>query len=164
MFSGLRQNSVVYVLDKKDKPSLRVGQVVSVSAPQPKIGQMPYSSDTFVDVVVKVGEETINLNQMPSALSIANFGSSMVVSDNKEAMLSEVEGLKRISEDVLANVDYHKGVITACEEMTATLNPSLAKERETDERIGAIEQRMGGVESILQDINASLASLTKSVS
>ena len=36
MFQGLRQNSIFYVLDKTNEPTLTIGQVVSVSNPQPK--------------------------------------------------------------------------------------------------------------------------------
>lgn len=36
MFSGLRTNSIFYVLDKSNEPTLQIGQVVSVSNPQPK--------------------------------------------------------------------------------------------------------------------------------
>lgn len=36
MFQGLRPNSIFYVLDKGENPSLKIGQVVSVSNPQPK--------------------------------------------------------------------------------------------------------------------------------
>ena len=36
MFSGLRTNSIFYVLEKGEEPTLKIGQVVSVSNPQPK--------------------------------------------------------------------------------------------------------------------------------
>lgn len=36
MFQGLRQNSIFYVLDKSGEPTLKIGQVINVSNPQPK--------------------------------------------------------------------------------------------------------------------------------
>ena len=36
MFSGLRTSSIFYVLEKGEEPTLKIGQVVSVSNPQPK--------------------------------------------------------------------------------------------------------------------------------
>ena len=156
MFSGLRQNSVFYVLEKSDKPSLKVGQVVSVSNPMPKLGAVPYSTETFVDVSVKVGENNVEFKQLPSALSISNNG-NVVVSDNREAMLNEIEGLKRISEDVLKTVNYHKNAITAYDDMLATLNPHIAEKKETDRRIGAMEERMGGIEGTLTQMMGMLS-------
>ena len=156
MFSGLRQNSVFYVLEKSDKPSLKVGQVVSVSNPMPKYGVAPYTTDTYVDVSVKVGDSTLEFKQLPSAMNIANSG-NVVVSESREAMLNEVEGMKRLSEDVLKSVDYHEGVVSACEEMLVVLNPSIAKERATEERMGAMEERMGGIEGTLTQMMGMLS-------
>jgi hypothetical protein len=39
MFSGLRQNGLFYILEKGEDLKLRIGQVVSVSNPQPKYNQ-----------------------------------------------------------------------------------------------------------------------------
>ena len=156
MFSGLRANSVIYLLDKSDRPRLRIGQVVSISNPMPKLGQMPYTNDTYVDIVAKVGEESINLNQLPSQLTIANFGTAMVVSESREAMLAEVEGMKRASQSILDSVEQHQAVVEECDRMMADLNPTIAKERANDERIGAMEQRMGGIEGALTSIQSML--------
>lgn len=60
MFSGLRTNSIFYVLDKSNEPTLQIGQVVSVSNPQPKFptyqpGQFsPQPMESVVDVRVKL--------------------------------------------------------------------------------------------------------------
>lgn len=57
MFQGLRQSSLFYILDKGgEKPTLRIGQVISVSNPQQKYpsyvpGQTP-TLETTVDVKV----------------------------------------------------------------------------------------------------------------
>lgn len=40
MFQGLRQNSILYILEKNGVPKLKVGQVVSVSNPMPKFGTL----------------------------------------------------------------------------------------------------------------------------
>ncbi len=78
MFSGLRTNSLFYILEKGEKPVLKVGQVSSVSNPSPKYGQYPTTPmfgqqmETVVDVSVKVGDETMEFKQLPSNLSIAN--------------------------------------------------------------------------------------------
>lgn len=161
MFGGLRQNSVFYVLEKAEKPILKVAQVVSVSNPQPKYNAQPnglyQQPEQVVDVTVKAGEETMEFKQLPTQQTIANTG-NLVVSDTREAMLSEVEGMKRISQSVIDSVDYHQGVIEACDEMLSTLNPHIAKEREQEQRINGIEERMGGMETTLGKIYSMLAS------
>lgn len=73
MFQSLRQQNIFYILQKGDNPSLKVGQVVSVSNPQPKYGQLVpgqafgQNVETVVDVSVKVGEirrELFPVNKM----------------------------------------------------------------------------------------------------
>ena len=163
MFSGLRQNSLFYILEKGDTVSLKIGQVVSVSNPQPKYNQyqplQPYAQpETTVDIKVKIGDETLDFKQLPSNLSIANFGQNgMVVSESKEAMCAEVEAMLRNSNSILDSIPYHKKVITSCDEMLRQLNPQFAKEKEQEEKIGVLEQKMGGIENTLSQMMGMLS-------
>ena len=102
MFSALRQGSSFFILDKTNVPKLKIGSVVSVSQPMPKYNNTYVPghnyTETVVDVVVKVNEEELKFEKLPSNLSIANFGQSgIVVSESKEAMNGEVESMLRNS-------------------------------------------------------------------
>ena len=72
MFSGLRTNSIFYVLDKNSEPKLQIGQVVSVSNPQPKFptyqpGQFsPQPMESVVDIRVKLPDGEMEFKQLPS--------------------------------------------------------------------------------------------------
>ncbi len=118
-----------------------MGQVVSVSNPQPKYGQyVPgqtygQNMETVVDVSVKVGEETIDFKQLPANLSIANFGmNGVVVSESREAMNAEVESMLRTSRQVIESVPFHENVISSCDVILRELNPQLAKEKQQEEK------------------------------
>lgn len=163
MFSALRQGSSFFILDKTNVPKLKIGSVVSVSQPMPKYNNTYVPghnyTETVVDVVVKVNEEELKFEKLPSNLSIANFGQSgIVVSESKEAMLGEVESMLRNSKNIIESVQYHKDVLIACDEMMKELNPQLAKEKEQEQKIAMLENRMGGMESTLQDIHKLLNS------
>lgn len=162
MFQGLRQNGLFYILEKGEELKLRVGQVVSVSNPQPKYGQ--FNTPTFgsqpemtVDVRVKVDEETMDFKQLNANASIANSG-NVVVSDSKDAMSAEVEGLLRTSKAILENVPYHEKMLVACDNVLRDLNPSFKKEKEQEEKIGALEEKMVGIEGTLNDMMSMLSS------
>lgn len=153
MFQGLRQGGLFYILDKGEDVSLKVGQVVSVSNPQPRysnFGSPMYGAqpDMVVDVKVKVADEVIEFKQLNASINIANSG-SMVVSDSKEAMSAEVEGLMRSSKQIIDSVSYHEKVVTSCDAMMRELNPQFAKEKEQEEKIGALEERMGNIDDKL---------------
>lgn len=162
MFNALRQGSPFFILEKVDEPKLKIGSVVSVSQPQPKYNNTFIPNQQFgemtVDVVVKVGEEEIKFEKLPSNLSIANFGQSgVVVSESKEAMNSEVEGMLRNSRQIIDSVPYHEKVIASCDVMLRELNPSFKKEKEQEEKIGLLEQKMNGMEGTLTDIREMLS-------
>ena len=161
MFSGLRQQSLFYILEKGQNPNLKVGNVTAVSNPQPKFNQFPASqpfgqAETVVDITVKVGEQTMEFKQLPSNLSIANSG-TVVVSDSREAMTAEVEAMLASSKQILESIPYHQSVVAACDGMMTILNPQIAKEREQERKIGELEAKMGGIESALNQIVGMLS-------
>lgn len=167
MFSALRQGSSFFILDKTNVPKLKIGSVVSVSQPMPKYNNtyIPGQNytETVVDVVVKVKDEEIKFEKLPSNLSIANFGQNgIVVSESKDAMNAEIESMLRNSVNIIESVPYHKEVKVACEEMLNELNPQLAKEKEQEEKIAKLESKVGGMESILLDIHQKLNSALSS--
>lgn len=154
MFQGVRQNNLFYILDKSDLLDLKIGQVVSVSNPQPKY--TPFSTtptyttqpEMVVDIKVKVGDETLEFKQLSANQSLANSG-NLIVSDNKESMVAEVEGLLRTSTQIIDSIPYHQRVIESCDSILRELNPQFAKEKEQEEKISELQERMGGIESTL---------------
>jgi hypothetical protein len=101
-----------------------------------------------VDVKVKVADEVMEFKQLNASINIANSG-NMVVSDSKEAMSAEVEGLMRSSKQIIDSISYHEKVVTSCDAMLRELNPQFAKEKEQEEKIGALEERMGNIDDKL---------------
>lgn len=166
MFQGLRQNSIFYVLDKGDEPTLKIGQVISVSNPQPKFpayqpgqyGAPPM--ETTVDVKVRMQDGEAEFKQLPSNGQIANSG-NVVVAESREAMMAEVEAMLRHSKEVLESKDYHEKVVKSCEGIMAALNPQIAKERAQEEKISQLEGKMNGMEGTLSNIESMLQKALK---
>lgn len=167
MFSALRSGSPFYILEKTDEPKLKIGSVVSVSQPTPKYSNSFIPNQQFtemvVDVAVKVGDEELKFEKLPSNLSIANFGQNgVVVSESKEAMNTEVEGMLRTSKQIIESVPYHEKVVEVCDVMLRDLNPIFKKEKEQEEKIGLLERKMNGMEGTLSDIREMLNLALKS--
>lgn len=161
MFQGLRTNSIFYVLDKSGEPTLKIGQVISVSNPQSKFpsyqpGQFnPQPMETTVDVKVKMQDGEAEFKQLPSNGQIANSG-DLVVSESREAMSAEVEAMLRHSKEVLDSKDYHEKVVKNCEQMLGILNPQIAKEKAQEQRIGNLEADVSGMKGTLSNIETML--------
>lgn len=161
MFQGIRQGNLFYILEKGDELKLRIGQVVGVSNPQPKYGQ--FNTPTFgqpemaVDVRVKVDDETMDFKQLNANASIANSG-NVVVSDSKEAMSAEVEGLLRTSKGILDSIPYHEKVIVSCDAILRDLNPTFKKEKEQEEKMTMLEGEVMGIKDTLGEMMNMLSS------
>lgn len=159
MFQGLRPNSIFYVLDKSGEPTLKIGQVISVSNPQPKFpyqpGQFNPQLETTVDVKVKMPDGEAEFKQLPSNGQIANSG-DLVVSESREAMSAEIEAMLRHSREVLESKEYHEKVVTNCEQMLGVLNPQIAKEKAQEQRIVNLEADMNGMKGTLSNIETML--------
>ena len=157
MFSTLRQNSPIYILDKKGSPVLKKGIIESVSQQRSRTGTF-YGQplDMVVDIVVNVDGTKEEFKNIPASLGIANDG-NLVISESKEAMSTEVDSMLSISKQILESVDYHKDVIEKCEQILKDLNPQFAKDKLQEEKINSLEERIGGVENTLGDIKNMLS-------
>lgn len=159
MFQGLRQGGLFYILEKGNEMNLKIGQVVSVSNPQPKynqFGSSAYGAEMVVDAKVKVDEDVMEFKQLLATANIANSG-NLVVSDNREAMSAEVEGLLHSSQQMVESIPYHEKVIASCDTMLRDLNPQFAKEKEQEEKIDALEERMGNIDEKLSKMFSLLS-------
>lgn len=165
MFGGMTEGSALYILRKGDKdnaPKLHVAYVTKRSEPVNANGTpamnfgMPM--DTFVNVEATAGEETYKFDALKAKDTFRIYPEqNTVIADNPEPIIREVEAMNRVSAQVLETVPYHQSVVDAHEEMLCMLNPQLAKEKEQEQKIGALEYRMSGMEGTLGDIKDMLA-------
>ena len=130
MFATLRAGSLLYILNKGEEPSLKVGQVLSVTPPRPKVNTQfmpnPMQMEQVIDITVKVGDDTKTFSGVNTALSIVDTGANnYVISDDKQAITNEIEAFGTLSQNALNSVPYHKKVVSACKQMMLELNPSM---------------------------------------
>lgn len=161
MFSGLRQGTALYVLDKSSEPKVVQGYVERVSIPHPMYPSYNPSVSfganlqTAVDITVKIGDERKEFVGVPSTSVIHSYG-DYVLSESKDNMIQEVTAMLENSKSIVANVEQHKSNITACEDILKQLNPVYAKEQERDQAIDKISGRMDRIEDILARLEGRL--------
>lgn len=160
MFSGLRQGNIIYLLDKGNL-SLSVAEVVKTSNPYTMLQKQqgnklqmmptyiqPQGQELFVDIVAKSSEDEFTLEELPSNQTYC-FKNNIFVCDNVDAMNSEIDSCERASKMVLDSVPYHEKAIESYKGMKLRINPQFAKEKEQEEKIGALEERMGNIDDKL---------------
>ena len=149
MFSALRQGSVVYILEKGENPVLKVGQVVSIT--QPNYSSNFLMNGSTIDINVKVNNQNMDFKNVPASQSVVNYNNA-VITETKELMSNEVDNMLQSSRSIVDSVTYHNNIITSCENILKELNPRFAKEKERDEDINNLKDKMGGIESKMDKI------------
>ena len=149
MFSALRQGSIIYILEKGENPSLKIGQVISIT--QPNYSNNFLVNGATIDISVKVGTDNMDFRNVPSSQSVTNYN-NIVITETKELMLNEVDNMLQNSKSIVDSVSYHNNVITSCENILKDLNPKFAREKERDEDINNLKDKMGGIESKMDKI------------
>ena len=147
MFSALSQGSSIYLLDKTSSPKFVIGEIVGVTQPKYNFNQ------ATVDLKVKVDDSIQEFNNLPSINNIVTYNSGkVIISETKQGIQNEVEGILHNSKKILDNIDSYKENITSCEKILREINPQFAIDKERDERLSNLESRFDGVESKLDKI------------
>lgn len=108
---------------------------------QPMFGQ---PQEMVVDIVVKVNNQDITYQKIPANLDIADFNNSnIVLSDNREAMNSEIASLKQKSIAIINSIDFHKEMISNCDKILSELNPEFAEKQQQQLEINSLKTQMG---------------------
>lgn len=158
MFNTLGQNSLFYILDKNNKPTLKIGKVIEA-----KINPQFYGlANQEMDIKVDVNGETYEFKKIPTNISIVSPSAGIIISDNAEDMTKEFEGTIKTSQQILDSIDYHKAIVNSQDEIFAKLNPKYAKEKEQENKLNNLEGRVGNVESGINDIKAMLSKVLNS--
>lgn len=160
MFQNLRKGTPVYVLHKQ-VPSLEIGEVENVGTPMPTMptynAGIYQQQKTTVDIRVRIGEQVVNFEKLPSEMTIADFGTNgIVISESRDAVISEIESMRKNSQKVLESVDFHTGVVEKCESMLSELNPVLRQDAERAKDIETLKAEVGNLKCDLTDIKGML--------
>lgn len=160
MFSTLRKGATIYILDRSSEPEVKIGYIDNVTMPRPMYptfnpaASLGTNMQTVVDITLRIGEEKKEFS-VPSNLSIHTYG-DYTLSENKEAMISEVDSLLQNSKDIIDSVDKHKANIQAYEKILKTLNPVYAKEQERDSAISSLTQQVDSIQDSLNRLESLL--------
>ena len=161
MFSALRPGSVIYLLDKSEEPILKTGYVENVSQARPMYKtynpavSFGTNMQTVVDITVKINNEKKDVIGVPADAVIHSYG-DYVISETREAMISEVDAMLQRSKDIVASIDQHEKVISACEDILKDLNPVYAKEQERDSAIEDLASQVSSMQTALNRLESLL--------
>lgn len=163
MFQNLRAGTPIYVL-YKNEPQLHIGKVVSVSNVRPQFGNtFQMGMKNVVDIDIEVGDKSYLYTEIQADVAITDYSKdrNIVIAEDKNAILNEIEVLRKRSECVLESVEYHKKMIQDCSKMIEELNPAIKQEAEQRKEIDSLKQNVAKVDSKLSNIEDMLARFLK---
>lgn len=156
MFQNLRKGNSLYILHKNE-PKLTIGEVQSVSKPAPQFS-MPYQQSVlsqpayYVEINLLADGQDILMQKIPAELSITDYGPDMVISDNRDAIVNEIEAFKHGSEKHIADTPKHEHIVSECATMLSLLNPQTARESEQEKRIEQLTGELSEMKAMLTEI------------
>lgn len=157
MFQNLHQNDTIYIIDKNGVPSLKTGLFIDKTAPTTVT---PSQTNGLMMNMNLQYEFTIRASvdgqegKFPNILTtevVHDYG-NMVVASTRESALSEIDKIRIKSQGELDRREINELTVGSCEEMSRTLNPSYAKEKERDEAMEEFGNRLDGIESSMEKI------------
>lgn len=78
-------------------------------------------------------------------------------------MSAEIDAMLRRSKGVVESVDYHKVVVSACEEMLTRLNPQIAKEKQQEKDINNLKTDVSGMKGDVTELKGMMSQLLKQI-
>ena len=148
MFQSVRPNSQIYIFHRGDSPRIEIGYVVNQPIPRPKY-QLPAAfgqpQETVVDLVVKTNDQTYNYNNLPAQQDVADSvsnGESLIVSDSRDAISSEIINLKQKSLDIANSKDYHLAMVDKYDKVLLEIHPEMAEKQEQKQEMDTLKKQM----------------------
>ncbi len=140
-FFSLQQGSPVYILNKESVPVVNVGSVVSVSQPRPS--QQNWQQ-MLVNVTVDIDGVSRSFENLPSDKEMADSMTGMQIYCNRDMVLAEVNRLRKVSAQIVDDIDKHKAIVRACDGILCELSPEIAeraaREKELQEMRSQLEE------------------------
>ena len=152
MFSNLSQNSILYVLDLKNKPKVLSGPVERISIPRPKYNTFNPNMEMVVDIVANINGERREFKGVPNN-TIADFGEdAFVLAENKDALNSYVHSMLQNSRNIVNSIEKHQTLITQYEEAIQELNPDIKASLENDKAIKGLKDEIAELKQMIADM------------
>lgn len=156
MFSALSQGSPIYIIDKTDGLKYKTGEVVSTTQGNPfggTFGTASFVPNGTVTLKVKVDNNVVDYPEVPINGSIMTYNNgATIICESKQGLISELENVLQKTKQLLAERPKHEKIVSDCEELLKEINPVFAKDKERDDRINSLDNKVSSMEGKLDKI------------
>lgn len=162
-FNSLGQGSPFYVLNKADKPALKIGTVKTKTNPQPKYqngtnGYNVANIQQVINITATLDGKDEVFTDIPINVEVAQTG-ERIFTGSQTAMASVVENLMQQSKKALEQRAYHETMLAEGDKILETLNPKYAEEKRQAKTISDLERKQTETDKKLDKISADNAKI-----
>ena len=164
MFSNLLKNQQVFIIDKREDGTLKIGVVQEMK------NQNPYSIGLTAtlpfDLVVRFEDGNVeSFPQLPPSQSVFSYNNGdVIVCDSREAAQAEIEKISSYCIRHIELMPHYEALRESCEKMKRKLNPDYAKQKETDEKIRNLEDGMNQMSGTLVEMKGMMERMIAGIS
>lgn len=165
MFQNLRAGTPLYVLDKRT-PQVVIYEVVKVTLKQKVDASLqamwPPKTFNVADIEVKNDSQNVTFKDVPAELSVADYGETgVVMSETREAILSEIENFRSASQRGLNEVPKLQKNVEACDAMIQLLNPKAKEEAERAKEFSTIKDEVAEIKKMMAELYRTMKPKTE---
>lgn len=166
MFSNLTKNQQVFIIDKRENGTLKIGVVEEIKNANPY--QMNYGIAPTVpfDIAVKYEDgNTETFPQIPPSQCVQTYNNGdIIVCDSIEVAQSEAEKLNAYCKRHIELVPHIEKLLASSENMLRKLNPGYAKQQETDQEIKTLKDDVSKMHTTLFEMKDMMEKVVAGIS
>lgn len=151
MFSNLTNGSTVYILQTNNELKY---DVCTVEALKPSFSYN-FNNGAIVDIVVTIDGQRKEFSGI-QANSNVSTSNSYIITDSKEAMISQLQNRYQHDIDIMNKHEYYAKDADQCKELLGKLNPQFAKEQAMDNALTRLSQRVDEMQGEFGDIKTDM--------
>lgn len=151
-FFSLQSGAQIFVLNKESVPMLSVGSVVTVSPPRPSPSNW---QQTLVTVTADFNGASRVFENLPSDKEMADSMTGVQVFCNRELALSEVQRMRKVSAQIVSDIDKHKAIVKACDDILCELSPEIAEKAMREKELKEMKAQLDEMKELFRQAVAA---------
>lgn len=156
-FKDIKENNVVYILDKNNlqviKAKVKNSPIPKIDMNKPNTGLS--NSSLVVDLDLEINGKVTQYT-IPESLEVTYTSTGLVLATESSKLIPEVEAMAKEAKDTLAKEAYFKKVLEKSSTLLAELNPQLKERQETDRRLNLLEDKLSKVLTAVEKLTDQL--------
>lgn len=158
MLGNFGQDSELIVLDKNGEMTLTVVRNLKITKQYPDTSMKYPLGTMLMDITGDDGTKPIVLSQIPAGRASHEYN-NIFVTDSRDLAQKELQAMLSKVENHIENMPYYEKVAARCKELIPVVNPQVAKQQESEERLSKVEEQMKQFGGDISEIKGMLASL-----